>query len=401
VRWSNRVRSIASEKSSPVRTASRSRLLRWSAAVVVLGLLGLVGAELFLRTFPQYLPTAATFRLHEQATAREFKTVPDNELGYLWQPHIRDRYEGFNFGFNYSTDAHGFRNPGPWPEHADVVVLGDSEAFGFGVDDGEDWVRRMAERLPGLEVVNLGLLGAAPQQLPKIYQAYGRPLRPEVVLVALFPANAVTMGQLFHEWHADGKPDRFDLRRARGGDPESASVFTRIKDQLRNSYAALGLYHGLRSALGLSGMHTMTFVDGGRVRLVAERYGDAAASAAAGGPDFTRVIDTLEHLRDEVRSDGAELIVLPFPSKEEVHSPLLRERAHQLVLPFRCALEQRGIDSIDLTPELRQAVAAGENVYFEIDLHPNEAGQELIGSVLSDHLKRRLGQRVLGRLAGC
>ena len=335
------------QSSSPVRPAYRLRLLRWSAAVLVLGLLGLGGAELFLRTFPQYLPPAAQFRLHDRALkAHEFESVPDENIGYLWRPQIRDRFEGLNnFGFDYSTDAHGFRNPGPWPDHADVVVLGDSEAFGFGVNDGEDWVQQMAQGLPELQVVNLGLIGAAPQQLPKIYQAYGRPLRPEVVLVALFPPNAVVMGELFHEWRLDGKPDRFDVRRAHGSAPEAASVLTVVEDQLRDSYAVLGLYHGLRSALGLSGLRTMTFADGGRVRLVAERYGDAAADAAGGRPAFSRVIDTLARLHDAVRADGAEMIVLPFPTKEEVHLPLLDERPHELVLPFRRALERRGIPS--------------------------------------------------------
>jgi lysophospholipase L1-like esterase len=382
--------------SAPARPACRSRLLCWSAAVVVLGLLGLGGAELFFRAFPQYLPPAAQFRLHDRALkANGFESLPDENMGYLWQPHIRERFEGLNFGFDYSTDARGFRNPGPWPDHADVVVLGDSEAFGFGVNDGEDWVRHMAEGLPGLKVVNLGLIGAAPQQLPKIYQAYGRPLRPEVVLVALFPPNAVVMGQLFHDWRLDGKPDRFDVRRAHGSDPETASVLTRVEDQLRSSYAVLGLYHGLRSALGLSGMRTMTFADGGRVRLVAERYGDAAADAAAGRPEFSRVIDTLAQLRDAVGADGAEMIVLPFPTKEEVHLPLLHERPHELVRPFRRALEQRGIPCLDLTPPLQQAAAAGEDVYFEIDLHPNQAGQELIGRAVSDHLERRFGRQAL------
>jgi hypothetical protein len=221
-------------------------------------------------------------------------------------------------------------------------------------------------------------------------------LQPDVVLVALFPPNAVWMAPLYDQWRADGKPDRFDFRRfdfrrARDGAPAQQDALAALKDRLRDSYAVLGLYHGLRSLLGVAGLHTMTFADGGRVRLVEERYGDAAASAAAGRPSFTHVIDTLERLHTAVRANGAEMIVLPFPTKEEVHLPLLGVRPHELVVRFKRALDQRGIPCLDLTPALQNAAAAGKNVFLEIDLHPNQAGQAMIGSVVSDYLMRRLG----------
>jgi lysophospholipase L1-like esterase len=375
---------------------SRSRLLRWSAAVVVLGLLGLGGAELFFRSFPDYLPVAAQFRVHDRAlTANPINSLPNQELGYLWRPHVEARYRGFEFGFDYSTDAHGFRNPGPWPDRAEIVVLGDSEAFGFGVDDGEEWVRQLAQRMPGLDVVNLGLLGAAPQQFEKIYQAYGRPLRPDVVLVALFPSNAVTMAALFDQWEADGKPDRYDLRRARGGAPADQDALTVLRDRLRDSYAVLALHHGLRSLFGVDGLHTMTFADGGQVRLVEERYAGTAAAAARRDPSFTGVIDTLERLQAAIRADGAEMLVLPFPTKEEVHLPLLGLRAHELVPSFRRALEERGIPCLDLTPALQREAAAGRNLFLEVDLHPNAEGEAVIAGLVSDYLERTPAGRVL------
>ena len=52
-------------------------------------------------------------------------------------------------------------------------MLGDLQAFGFGVDDHEHWAGLVDDALPGVEVVNLSLLGAAPQQYARFYEAFG------------------------------------------------------------------------------------------------------------------------------------------------------------------------------------------------------------------------------------
>jgi lysophospholipase L1-like esterase len=374
----------------PPRRAPWRGLLRWSAALALVAAAVGGGAELVARSFPQRLPAESWFRLHDNAIkANMVGSLPDDEFGYLWRPNVSERIEGFRFGFDYSTDRHGFRNPEPWPQRADVVVLGDSEAFGFGVEDQQVWTRQLAERMPQQKIVNLGLLGSAPQQFEKIYRAFGRPLRPRFVLVALFPPNMISMARLFDQWQSEGRPDRFDIRRLKGAGDRS--LLERVKRSLTGSHAVLGVWYALRSALGLSDLHTMTF-DDGTVRLVSSRYGDSAAGAASGRPDFVRVIDILARLQAAVEADGAELIVLPFPTKEEVYLPILGEQPNRLAQPFERALEQRGIETLDLLPALRAGAAAGEDLFFEIDLHPNAAGQQAIAEQVRDALQQRSGE---------
>jgi hypothetical protein len=327
------------------------------------------------------------FRLHDDAmAANDLHSLPHEEIGYVWQPQISERFEGWNFAFTYTTDEYGFRNGGPWPERADIVVIGDSQAFGFGVNDGEEWARRLAERPPGVEVVNLGLIGAAPQQFAKVFEAYGAPLHPKVVVVGFFPPNAIDTGRLFHDWVAEGKADGFDALRMRRRAPgASAGMPGRIKAQLRKSYAALAIYYGLKQLTGTSDTITIPFEHGGELRLVASRYREAAAMAASGHADFQRVIETLGRLQKKVRASGAEMLVVPFPSKEEVLLPMVGERPNQVVGPFITELGRRGIAALDLTLYLQEGVAAGEKLFFDIDLHPNPAGQELIARALSEH----------------
>jgi hypothetical protein len=366
----------------------RRPILGWLAVGAVLAVAAVGVAEVLLRAFPHHLPAAMLFRLHDQAIeANDLKTRPDREFGYLWQPRTRDRLEGWQFGFTYTTDQHGFRNPNPWPERADIVVIGDSQAFGFGVDDGQVWVRHMAERLPQARIVNLGVIGAAPQQFPKVFETFGAPLQPAVVLVAFFPPNAIQMGRLYSQWEADGRPGGFDERRFGGS--AANGVAETVKDGLRESYALFGLYYALRTAAGSSGTVTLDFDGGRQLHLATTRYGDESQRAAAGHRDFEEVMAVLEELREMVEGSGAEMVVVPFPTKEEVHLPLVGEAANPLVAPFLEELDRRGIAHLDLTRDLREGAASGEKLFLEVDLHPNDAGHQRIAEILIDHLERR------------
>ena len=130
--------------------------------------------------------------------------VPDPHFGFLYRPNLTGRISRHELEFNFTTDESGFRNPSPWPEQADVVVVGDSIAFGYGVDDEQAWVRLVANALPEIEIINLGLVGAAPEQYLRVLEAFGLPLRPKVVLFMLFPANDLTDNDKFRRWLVAG-----------------------------------------------------------------------------------------------------------------------------------------------------------------------------------------------------
>ena len=82
------------------------------------------------------------------------------------------------------------------------------------------------------------------------------------------------------------------------------------------------------------------------------------------------------------------MLVVLFPTKEEVHLPLLGDRPPALVAPFAAALDRQGIAYLDLAPPLRAQVAQGRRLFLEIDLHPNAAGYRLIAEVLVGHLRQ-------------
>jgi lysophospholipase L1-like esterase len=129
------------------------------------------------------MPEEVQLQLHWREMSRPVP-LSDPYLGYVYPPNHVDRIERphSDFAFTFTTDEHGFRDPSPWPERADIVVLGDSMAFGYGVDDDKTWTTRLAARLPKNRVINLGVPGFAPQQYLRSYERFGEALRPVLVL---------------------------------------------------------------------------------------------------------------------------------------------------------------------------------------------------------------------------
>ncbi len=357
----------------------RGRWRRWLGLALTLLVGAVGGAEILLRLEPRLLPEDAAIRLFWRALDDRggLKVVASEDVAYRMPASVEDQIAAGRMAFDFKTDRHGFRNPSPWPAKADIVVLGDLLAFGFGVDDEHGWVARLDRHLPDHAVVNLGILAAAPQQYLMAYETFGTRLQPETILVALYPPNALVAVNDFDDWVAAGKPQRFDLWRGRHFD---SSPLDRIKRLLLRSHLVAGLYFADRDG------HTLSFADGGRVQLAAAEVAGVAPDAAPGHARFERVSEILVRLQERGEAAGAELLVVLFPSKWEALEPLLGRPAPALVAPFARRLDELGIAHLDLTPMLRERSARGERLFFEVDIHPNVAGYRAISKVVADHL---------------
>lgn len=90
------------------------------------------------------------------------------------------------------TDANGVRGPATWPGDAAtrLLVLGDSFAFGEGVDLEERFDTILRRRFPDLAVVNLGVMGYGPdQQLIRARRWVGKLRAGDVVLLLTYLGN--------------------------------------------------------------------------------------------------------------------------------------------------------------------------------------------------------------------
>jgi SGNH hydrolase-like domain, acetyltransferase AlgX len=358
-------------------------------ALALAGVCAIVAAgEILLRAYGGLLPEEAALRLfwREIEDRGGLKAVPHEEVAYLMPASVEDEIRAGGMAFTYRTDQHGFRNPSPWPPRADVVILGDSLAFGFGVDDHQSWVSRLGEQLPDLEIVNLGILAAAPQQYLLAYETFGARLKPERVVVALYPPNALGAVHVFDDWMAAGKPERLDLWRAQRA---RSGPLAEIKRALMRSHLITGLYFGAKEIGAPVRGRTLRFQDGGRVRVAPAEIG-MAPFARAGHPWFERVIEILLELRAAAARDGSEFLVALFPSKWEALEPLLEGPVPELTAPFARRFDELGVPYLDLTGILSERAARGERLFLEVDIHPNPEGYRLIAEVIADHLDGQL-----------
>jgi lysophospholipase L1-like esterase len=140
--------------------------------------------------------------------------IHDPVRGWAVKPGLRDlRVWGDR---SVSTNSRGLRGAA---EHAyarrpgvpRIVALGDSFTFGDEVGDAEAWPQQLARRLPGVEVLNLGVHGYGHDQMLLYLQEEGVRYRPDVVLLGFLSDDMERNVLAFRDY---AKP-RFELRDGR------------------------------------------------------------------------------------------------------------------------------------------------------------------------------------------
>lgn len=169
-------------------------VLNWLLSIatsVVFGL-ALVAIECSLRLArPEYL-----YRLHAEESSNVYSET------YGWK--LRAGFRGLDFGRMATVNAHGYRGQ----EHEyqkprdarRVVVLGDSIAYGAGVDDDQTF-SALLEKRPPFEVLNLAVGGYGTDQELIRLEREGLRYQPDVVILSFclfsdFTDNALS-GALF------------------------------------------------------------------------------------------------------------------------------------------------------------------------------------------------------------
>lgn len=119
----------------------------------------------------------------------------DPTLVYELDPGVEGTYRYLNphqrdWEYRVHVGDDGFRRvPGPVaPGAARLVVLGDSYAFGYGVDDEETFASRLAGMLGGrADVRNWGVPGYNLVQEVELLRVRGPEVAPDLVVLALHP----------------------------------------------------------------------------------------------------------------------------------------------------------------------------------------------------------------------
>lgn len=353
--------------------------------------------------------------------------VPDTRLGWRFDPSFPD------------IDARGFRND-QILDRADIVVLGDSQSYGYGVPMAASWPRQLAART-GRSTYTMAGSGYGPGHSLLLWDEAVE-LNPGLVIEALYSGNDLYdaydlvygRGQLPHLQTADPRL-RTHLSELERDDPlsERAQLVTRmgrptwpLRDLLRDHSRMYGIIRcvdrssdALSRSLGapleweevrqraLERPAYCDVYDDGRVRTVfTPRKRHLALDLADPRLREGRrlALAAIEEMQRRARDAGIGFAVVLVPTKEYVFAPRVRalgasdspvlakllEREAELWDDVRAHLSARGIPWVDGLPALRRRLDRGDCPYrITADGHPNAVGYGAIAERVADFLSRR------------
>jgi lysophospholipase L1-like esterase len=390
---------------SPTSSASRfwqsaplSSFLLFAGSIVF----ALALAEGILRLFPGLL----SVELQQVVQAN-----PDNYgvahpyIGSLHGPNGEFIIAGRDFRAVNHTDGYGFRNAWPWPEKAEIVAVGDSVTFGYGVEDNQAWPALVAKALPHNRLINLGLIGAGTQQYLRVYETFGTRLHPKLLLVGFLVRNDFWDADMFDQWLKSGAQGNYMVWRDYGR-PRSTSlsldqpVGNLVRSLLWRGHVLASKSHFYNLLMyvqrylrgyGASKPRIFRAPDGTQLQLDVGGFTSQTGIAQPGNRGFDISVDALQRLDSIARADDTKILVVLQPSKEEVYLPLMGQTDVETDpgRPLRVKLRELGIPYLDLLPEFRNRAAKGEVLFFETDGHPNARGYALIAELVLAHLKQK------------
>lgn len=352
------------------------RSTRIAAPILLLGLSTLAAlgiAEVGLRILkPQAFPTLP----------RGMFTQREDGFTVL-TPGFEGTISRAEFHAPFRIGDFGVRGQGPAPRRENsfqILALGDSQTFGFGVLDHETYCVRLEEilaaRHPELDirVVNAGVPGYGTVDEVVWLRERGREVDPDLIVAQFLSVNDFKINR--------ASPHAATLL----GEATAAGAHPRPAAQARAHESLASRLVGAIHALKRRSHVATLVVEGGSY--VGMRLGLLGGLAAMWGEDFTpedagRTRRLLVLLAREAQQMGVPVVLVYTTGKAQV---IARDAAD---LPsasvMAAAVAEAGVPWIHMTRELRRRHDRQE-LYFIRDGHWTAAGHQAVAEVLAQRL---------------
>lgn len=296
---------------------------------------------------------------------------------------------------DFVTDDYGFRNyPEAATRPADVIILGDSFGVGTGTTQEATWASLLRQRY-GANVYNLSLPGSPWHSYINLLMESNRLSTRQgcKVLAAVFTGNdledeygkAMELPDL--PWN-----DRLGTFLARLTTYRNRSAIRQFLNRLNPRNHTVNRTESVKMKTFPNGRSVLFY----KPYIERSRYTD---EGILGHRNYPQLCEVLLHLRDFCGKRSCELVVLLFPSKEEVYGWLIngtapwssgsKPGAFARVLGRFC--DQKGIEFFDLKPSLireskRVYEESGSMLWWFDDTHWNAAGHEVVARVIYERI---------------
>ncbi len=340
--------------------------------VVLLAVLTTLGAVEFVLRASRFTLSEGTLRdLHELR--------PERRWLFGLRPGAEATVEATG-GIRYRINEQGFRDrprtPHPTPGVYRILVLGDSVAFGYGVNEDEAFPQQLERALvqagASVEVLNFGVNGYNPYTEAALFADRGTAYNPDLVLVQ-FCINDLADPTLHFDaqtrLHLGTIPDEAFP------DPSKRRPPPRFPGPLRACRA----------------LRACALMDDAWLAWRA-RAPDARDQLAALAPsdlnDDTRrawLAARYGEIDERARAVGAVFVVVVFPYREEVEGTAPARVQAQLEELGR----SKGWITFGLLPAFREASAHGEHSLFFDIWHPTAEGHRAAAEATAEELTRR------------
>jgi len=283
-----------------------------------------------------------------------------------------------------------------------ILGLGDSFAFGHGVEFEESFLYILEENLQSIygqhiEVIKAGTPGIGPQKYLSILKSEGLKYSPDVVLVCIFIGNDINDIAVSNIKSAETKNT-------------TAIKNTEVTNTLRKDKEVNNLKTYLRRNI-----HLYSFIVD-RIKTIPIFRETLQKTGIGSGLIGTYVIDVLkkEYTHDylakwdeafnvltEIHELSDSLIVVLIPTREQVYPDRLEKAVKQLgysmddidiMHPNNKLIrfcELNNIRCIDLLPYFSEN-ATNKMLYFDIDPHFNVTGNKLAADILTKKISEDL-----------
>jgi lysophospholipase L1-like esterase len=331
----------------------------------------------------------------------------DAVRGYGLRPEAEGRWTREGRG-SVRINRAGFRGEDvaavPPPGGLRVAVLGDSFTEALQVNEAQSWVHQLATTLelrsacpvrrshPGaVEVLNLGVGGYGTGQELLTWRQLARPLRPQLVLLAMYLGNDLTDNN--PEPRSDRPVFRLDERRqlwvdqsfrASGGYRFRTSPPGQLLDGLMNHSRLLQLINEAKNRLAARP----------RTPQVGDRRAALPTTHVAPEAAWQVTAALLRQLDREVRITGARLQVVSLTTPEQMWPRREQRPADPFAQERRLGalLQADGIPYLPLAPLLQRQADSGQLVLHGFpgqapgEGHWNPLGHRLAGASVADWL---------------